>query len=403
MKGWTTMSNEDYAGLDKNVVSAVLSVQNKGHVRYIRYLLSKRVPPTSMKKELGRLSLSAPDRNTLAIYFEHLVLPMIRECGLTEYYTNYYERLATGKAEKDTTPTLSFDVTFEDNDADRIAFCRFIRNLEIEDMWSREIVRYYGGIHHIPQNEQGERIIKVVKPRNVENILTSPRKYVIDKLLLENVPATRIEAYLWEKYKIKISDVDISAYAKYFFNFERRDIETLIEQLINERNSVESDLEILYNNDELTLGDKAATASQYEQKIKFLDETISELNTRYSELSYQQGLDEKVSLELIIEDIIKRGYDRFKMLDRATDRDVVKPITDISKMVFTAIDKKHQMEDHKIKTERTILDRDKSAGEVMLELYQEAYDRAIQSMETKHVPEGETEVSLDDIEGVDEV
>ena len=208
---------------------------------------------------------------------------------------------------------------------------------------------------------------------------------------------------MWEKYKVKISDVDISAYAKYFFNFERRDIETLIEQLINERNSVESDLEILYNNDELTLGDKAATASQYEQKIKFLDETISELNTRYSELSYQQGLDEKVSLELIIEDIIKRGYDRFKMLDRATDRDVVKPITDISKMVFTAIDKKHQMEDHKIKTERTILDRDKSAGEVMLELYQEAYDRAIQSMETKHVPEGETEVSLDDIEGVDEV
>ncbi len=397
------MSNEEYIGLDKNVISAVLSIQNKGHVRYIRYLLSKRVPPTSIKKELGRLSLSAPDRDTLSVYFEHIMLPMIRECGLTEYYTNYYERLATGKAEKELTPTLSFDVTFEDKEADRVAFCRFVRNLEIEDMWSREIVRYYGGIHHIPQNEQGERVIKVVKPRNVENILTNPKKYIIDKLLLENVPAARIEAYLWEKHQLKINDADISAYAKYFFNFERRDIETLIEQLITERNSVESDLDILYNNDELTLGDKAATASQYEKKIKFLDETISELNAKYSELSYQQGLEEKINLENIIEDMIRRGYDRFKMLDKSKDRDVVKPITDISKMVFTAIDKKQQLENHKIKVERTVLDRDKNAGEIMLELYQEAYDRAIKSMETKHIEEGEPGVPLDEIEGLDEV
>lgn len=397
-----TKRDKGIVDIDKNTLEAVLSVQNKGHVLYIRYLLSKKVPPTTIQKELGRLSLSSPDRSTLGIYFQHFMHPIISECGLEKYYSNYLKRLTGKGADKETTPTLNFDVTFKNNDADRIAFCKFIRALDIEDMWSREVVRYYGGIHNLPQNEHGERIIKVVQTRNVENILTSPRKYVIDKLLLEDISASRIEAYMMDEYQIKLNQADISAYARYFFNFERRNIETLLEQLISERNSVESDLEIMYNNDKLTLGDKASTAAQYEQKIKFLDSAISDLNTRYSELSYKQGINEQLDLEYIVEDMIRCGYKRFKMLDSAKDRDVVKPITDISKMVFTAIDKKHQMEDHKAKaSNRSAIDRDKNAGEVLLELYQEAYDTSIKKMEKKSAV-GE-EVQLEDIEGINEV
>lgn len=393
----------DYTNFDKNVAAAVRSIESKGHVRYIRYLLSKRVPPTSIRKELARLSLSAPFREAFLIYFTNVLIPLIEQYGLSKYYESYYKRLATGEHDKELSSTLSFEASFEDNHEDRIAFCGFIRELDIEDMWSKEIVRYYGGIHGIPQNAEGERIIKVVTPRNVENILTSPRKYVIDKLLLENIPAARIANYMWEKYQIKVSDGDIYTYSKYFFNFERRDIEILIEQLIAEKNSVSSDLEIIDNNEDLSLGDKAAITMQYENKIKFLNEIISELNAKYSDLTFRQAVDEKVNLETIVEDIIYRGYERFKLLDRARDRDVVKPITEISKMVFSAIDKKQQLEDHKIRAEKTALDRDKNAGEVLLELYQERYEDNIKTMETKHTGNEAEEISEEEIEGLEDV
>lgn len=391
----------DYNNLEKNIATSVRAIENKGHVRYIRYLLSKAIPPTSIRKELARLSLSAPERSTILVYFSNVFMPLIEKYGLTKYYEGYYRRLLTGEGEKTVSPIISFDISFEDSQADRIAFCLFVRELDIEDMWSKEVVKYYGGIHGIPQDDTGERVIKVVTPRNVENILTSPRKYVIDKLLLENIPATRIVAYMWEKYQIKLQDTDVYAYSKYFFNFERRDMEVLIEQLIAEKNSVNSDLEIIHNNDELSLGDKAAIATQYENKIKFLDDIIAELNAKYSDISFRQGIDERLNLEAMLEDIILRGYSRFKLLDRARDRDVVKPITDISKMMFSAIDKKHQLEDHKIKTEKTLADRNKNASEVLLELYQKAYEDSMGQLEGANILDGTT-VEEENIEGFDE-
>jgi TrmH family RNA methyltransferase len=135
-----------------------------------------------------------------------------------------------------------------------------------------------------------------------------------------------------DKYQLKINESDLYAYAKHFFNFERRGIEEIIDNLVIEQNSLKSDLQILDNNDEYSLGDKMAIAKQYEDKIAFLDDCIKSMNAKYSDVTYRQGIVEKLSAEDMINDIVKRGYERFVMLDRYKDRDVVKPDKAVSRL-----------------------------------------------------------------------
>lgn len=393
----------DYNNFDSSTVNTIKAIENKGHVRYIRYLLSKKIPPVTIRKELARLALSAPDKSTMSVYFTNIILPLVEKYGLMEYYKEYYTKLIGSESENEILPVLNFDIAFTDRDQDRVSFCGFIRELEIEEMWSREIVRYYGGIHNIPQNEDGERVIKVNPARSVESILTCPRKYVIDKLILEGVSAPRIVRYIWDKYQIKIDEATMYSYLKYFFSYERKEIEEMIEQLISEQTSLKSELDIIENNDSYSLGDKLAISQQYQEKIDFLEEIIKDLTAKYTDLTYQQALTEKVDTKAIIDDIIQRGYERFKLLDRSRDRDVVKPITDVSKMIFSAIDKKNVIADNESKAKRTMLERDKSASEILIEMYNEAYDRHMEIMNSKLEVSEENMEEIDIIEGLDEV
>lgn len=388
----------DLTKLDKSAVPAIKAIETKSHVRYIRYLLTKRIPPDSIRKELARLALSSPERSTLVTYFKLIMLPIVEKYGLEKYYEEYIERLDSAKHEQTVSPVLNFDVSFEDDDASRFAFCKLVRELEVEEMWSREITRYYGGVQNIPKDAEGNRIIKANVTRSVENILTCPRKYIIDKLLLESVAVPRICTYMKEKYQIKIQENDLYSYAKYFFNFERRSLEGIIEQLLAEQNSIKSDLEILNSSDNYSLGDKLAIAKQYGERLAFLDESIKELNARYSDLSYKQGIQEEMTIHEIVSDIVKRGYDRLTFLDRYKDRDVVKPLTEVAKMVFSAIDKLGQLEEAETKRKAAV-DKDKSAQEVIIEMYQESYEKHVNEAKEKfgEAPE-ETE-----IEGIEEV
>jgi hypothetical protein len=129
----------DYTKLDNGTIPAIQAIENKGHVKYIRYLLTKRIPPTSMRKELARLALSAPTKETLVTYFTTIFWPMILGFNLQKYYEEYLNRLTKAEYEHEVSPILKFDIAFQDNEQDRIAFCLFLRELEVDDMWSREI------------------------------------------------------------------------------------------------------------------------------------------------------------------------------------------------------------------------------------------------------------------------
>ena len=388
----------EYDKLKPDVAELIAMIESKPHVRYIRYLLSKQVPPTPMRTELRRLGLSAPVREQMSIYFDTLMYPKLKAYGLAKYFRNYRNRLA-GKDYNDNelTPTTSFDMTFEDNDAAREAFCKFLREIEIEEMWSREVTKYYGGVQNIPQNSSGERIMKANVTRSVEGILIHPRRYVIDKLLLEGVSISRISTYMLDKYDFRVDSMDLYAYRSYFFNFERKTIEETINQLISEQSSIRNEMEILKSCTDLTLGDKASIRKQYQEKLEFLDDTIKALSAKYSDMAYQQGIDDRLSVQEMIEDIAKRGYHRLKHLDRERDRDVVKPLTDVAKMVFTAVDKLSAIEERKTK----YADKDKNVVEVLMELYKEAYDRNRQDAEERiKGTEDDDEI---DIGGRDEV
>lgn len=364
----------DYTKLDNGIVRTITAVENKAHVKYIRYLLTKRLPPLAIKKELARLALSAPDKATLVCYFVNIMWPVIVGYGLSEIYKEYLDRLVKTEFEKDVSPTLKFDISIPSPDS-RISFCLFVTELEIDDMWSAEIVRYFGGVENIPQDVNGVRVITTTSAKSVESVLTCPRKHVVDQLLLENVSPSRISLYMLEKYQIKLDVGSLYSYSKHFFNFERRGLEEIINNLVVEKQSIKSDLDILDSNADYSLGDKIAIASQYKEKIAFLDNCILGLNAQYSDVTYRQGIVEKLSMEDMVSDIVRRGYDRFVMLDRFKDRDAVKPLGEVSKIIFSGIDKARALDQDKERAVKTTADRDRSSSEVILTLYQKSYEK----------------------------
>jgi len=385
----------DYVKLDSGIVKTVTAIENKAHVKYIRYLLTKRLPPTSIRKELAKLALSAPDKNTLTTYFVNILWPVIVGYGLESIYSDYMNRLVNTEFEKDVSPTLKFDICVPTPDQ-RIAFCLMVTELEVDDMWSAEVVRYYGGIENIPQDKTGNRVITTTNMRSVASVLTCTRKHVIDQLLLENVSPSRISKHMVDKYQIKIDQGALYTYAKHFFNFERRGIEELIDSLVSEQNSLKADLILVETNAEYSLGDKMGIVAQFEEKIKFLGECIRGLNAQYSDVTYRQGISEKLSMEDMVKDIVQRGYERYVQLDRFKDRDVVKPLGDVSKIIFSGIDKSRALDADRERTARTMADRDRSSSEVILTLYQTSYEKYQEQLAITHADAYAVKLDEDD-------
>lgn len=132
--------------------------------------------------------------------------------------------------------------------------------------------------------------------------------------------------------------MDVYQYANYFcirFIRSRRSTDTLVE----ERNDIEKQFQALKTMRLCPQGDKLSLGKMLQEKIEFLEDSTKELNARYSDLT----LIDKVQtiryffIQEILTDVLYKSYSRFKMLDKATDRDVVKPISDVSKMIFTLL------------------------------------------------------------------
>ena len=67
--------NIDYQKLDPKIRKTVEIIENKPHVRWIRYLLTKRYSPIEIKRELQRLGLSAPHEKPLVVYYLTVIDP----------------------------------------------------------------------------------------------------------------------------------------------------------------------------------------------------------------------------------------------------------------------------------------------------------------------------------------
>ena len=59
----------NYDMMDPKIRKTVENMEAKPHIKWIRYLLSKRYSPISIRRELQRLGLSTPHEKPIIIYY----------------------------------------------------------------------------------------------------------------------------------------------------------------------------------------------------------------------------------------------------------------------------------------------------------------------------------------------
>ncbi len=398
----------DYSQLDSSIRNTVSIIENKPHVRYIRYLLTKRYSPIVIKKELQRLGLSAPHEKPLVKYYLAVIDPLVKAYGLGPVYADYKNKLLRkNKQHSFHKHLLNYKLHLGDEPDTQIKFCKFITELEVDSIWVSEIMRFYGSAANVPLDENGERIIKTTSyKRKLDTILTSPKRYLIDKMILESVPDRRIADYCRKNLKIPVYDYDIAQYKQVFFNLRTYDIEDKIKTLEVERKSLESFLEIIDNDDDMGLGEKINTKEQTKKRIKELDENVKSLNMLYTESAFAQAKLEQDNFAEMFRDVVFKSYQRFSQLDNYKDRDVVDPLFKVVKMMGYAHDKVNEIilqkanaGDKHAQFELIKLYRDRAD-----EMYKQQIDDANKMLEQagEHIINNDT-IDIDAIHGIEEL
>lgn len=346
----------NYDMLTNKVARTVNNIESKPHVRYIRYLLTKRFSPIVIKKELQKLGLSAPHEEPLTVYYLSAIDPMIKKHKLGHIYSDYKNKLlkTSNKTNSFSKNKLKFRLEFSENLEDQKNFCKFIKDLDIESCWSAEIMRMYGDGSNVPRDDNGEKIIKTSYSRiNTEKVLTNEKRYLIEKMILEGVPSGRIANYFREKYGHPIYEHDIASYQRVFFNMRTFSIEEKIKLLEEEKSSLESYFGKIKEDDSLSVADKAVVRRQTKERIAEIADNIKTLNAFFSESAIRQLEQENEDFERLFLDVVQRGYNRFVDLDKYKDRDVVEPLVKVAKMMgyahekaLTITDKKKENDKH---------------------------------------------------------
>lgn len=335
----------NYDVLDPKVRKTVESIENKPHVKYIRYLLTKRFSPSSIKKELRKMGLSSSHEQNLVAYYLTIIDPVIKHCGLSYLYADYKSKLMSKmKVNGYSKDILNYRLHLSDDLDGQVKFSKLVKVLELEDLWIGEIYRFHGSANAMPIDENGNRILSSTTSfRNHDKILLSDKRYLIDKLILENVPDNRIAKMCKEQLKLSVNDYDIASYKRVFFNIKTQSIEDKLKSLEGEKNSLSLLLKDLNNDSmefaDLTMGDKTGLVMRTEQRIKELDDNIKTLNSMYSEFACKVAQFNKDDFEGMFADVAISAYCRYKQLDAYTDRDVVDPLIKVVKMMGYAHDK----------------------------------------------------------------
>lgn len=372
------MLDVNYNLIDPKYKNTVKNIESKPHVRYIRYLLTKRYSPATIKKELNRLALSAPHEPNLIAYYLCIIDPLTKAFGVGPLYSDYKNKLLRKNSRGDFAKDILNYRLHVDDDLDmQVKFCKFVRYLDIGDLWINEIYRYHGSASNLPVDENGQRILDATSSfKVIDKILMHPKRYLIDKMILENVPDKRIADYFRDKMDMKINAYDIACYKKSFFNIKTQSVEDRIKFLEIEKTSLEQLMEDLDNTEEyinIDLGEKILIKKQSQQRIAELEDNIKTLNAMYSEFAFKAATEDKNDFLGMFSDIVVRGYSRFCQLDNYKDRDVVDPLVKTAKMMGFAYDKVENIQNLKGVNANGGITDEHSQG-VLMELYSKRID-----------------------------
>lgn len=346
----------DYDAIDQRVVNSVRNMEEKPHIRFIRYLLTKRYSPTSILQNLTGLGLSSPHVAHITAYYLAVVDPMVKKYNLAPLYADYKNKLLRKNSRYifnksilnynlDVRPTLDMQANF----------CLFIKEFEVDRLWVSEIYRAHkNSAKDMPVDSLGKVILDTksfgVTP---EKIIMSPKRYMVDKMILEGVTNSRIAKYASENLGLKsLKDTDIHVYRRYFFNIQAQSIEEKLDALNLERESLKVAIKQMsarnpedVDGESGDIGNKIATIKQNEQRIIDLDDNIRTLNMMHSEYAHKQAVVELEDYKSMFSDVMKRASRRFQQLDQATDRDVVDPLLKTAKIMEMAYEKITKMEE----------------------------------------------------------
>lgn len=383
------------------------NIEKKPHSKYIKYLLTKKYSADAVNKELIRLGLSCPSSDQLKTYFLYVMLPLIEKFDLVDVYEDYIISIRDGKGRRNKISgnnfyVLKFISDFDKNEKGRINFCRLLKVLDIDCLWADEIFQFYGDEEALPLDDKGSKIIDISRSKfkesitSTEKILLYNKRFLVDKLLLDNVSPERIARILKNNYNSVFTKDDIANYSRIFFNYKRRDLESTIEELEDEKNNLSLQLRDLMDRDDISLGEKATMTSKLEIRIKELDKTIKELNATYSDVAFNEGTLNNLEITDMFKDVIKRSYARFKNLDRYNDVDIVDSLNKLVRAMSSSATAYTSLIDNEEKMKK----KDKNLTQVLLELTEESVDQTLDIAEAKKV---QATLARNQIEGVDDV
>ena len=262
--------------------------RNETSCTLYKIFVSKRYAPIVIKKELQRLGLSAPHEPQLIAYYLAVIDPVIKQFGVSALYADYKSKLLSKNVRGDFAKNiLNYRLNIGEDFDMQVKFCKFIKELEIDELWMKEIYRFHGSADNLPVDETGKRSLEASSTyKRIDKILLHPKRYLVDKFILENVPDSRIAQYCREHLKMTVNHFDITAYKKSFFNIKTLSIEEKIKTLEYEKNSLESllkDVDELEEYSDLEIGEKTLLIADHNKDLRKLMIT-SNINMMYSGL-----------------------------------------------------------------------------------------------------------------------
>lgn len=400
--------------LPSKIKIPISRIETSPHSRWIRYLLTKRYCPTAIRAELNRIGLSAPSIPVAKMYFEFIIWAAAEKFNVTKVYENYRSLLKNsegsgrGKSRAFAKNILNFKMELGDDAEMQANFMRFIYYLDLEWIWGSEIHKFYGTISNYPVDEDGDRIFNsyTTKCKSVDaivnRIIQNPKRYLIDKMLLEEVPVRQITERARKLMGIGLHEYEISTYKKAFFNIESRSIEDKIHMLEMEKKYFEQVSKDVskgtqeYRSD--SIGERNLLKHNADRRIQEIDKNLFDLNVRYHHAVASMMTSEKQDYGEMLDTMSRTIYKKFSDLSTSGDRNVVAPLTTLSKTFCLLADKAETLKGNK----RASSLSDKHTNETILELYKQT----VEDMQGEDGPMASDENfggSYEDISGIEEL
>ena len=331
--------------------SAAEAVESKPHAMYIKYLMTKRCGVLFIVNELHKLGLSAPQRSTLVEYYNEVIDPLVKKNRLTGVYNSYKQKLNGKETKKSggkinyTAQILNFKTEIgEASSITQANFCKFLKDLGVEKPWLWELTRFYRTADNFPTDANGVRILSTTYNKTTaDKVVSSKYRYIIERLIIENLSCQRIAQYCQTALDEHISAMDIGYYKEVFFNTKLNSIDQNLELLEGEKAAQQSLLSDIQRGAEpyrkISAGEKTALTHQVNRRINEIDENIRTLRAAHTSLSFNTGLIDKNNFKAMFEDVVKRSYMKFCNYDGSNDRDIANPMKAISSVMFAAYDK----------------------------------------------------------------